>query len=163
MGVNAHSGRGYIAGLCVELTTKYKSGSSRAPQTSTARSFLLFKKTRNGALAAILGTVTYKWCRAAPSGVCFRKVPAESPIHHDYATMNEVIWLTKIRWDWIPAQESSCRISSTQIFVIKRISCSPRRWCIHNSAGAQDYSRPLVKWRYSLCCRHDGFNHLSAE
>ena len=38
---------------------------------------------------------------ATLSRVCFRKVPAESPIYHDYTRMNEVTWLAEIWWDWI--------------------------------------------------------------
>lgn len=79
-----------------------------------------FKKKEENRPLSNLQLDTYKCCGrtdgATPRRVCFRKVPAGSPIYHDYTRMNEVTWPAEIWWNWIWVVQWLCPCLPARLF-----------------------------------------------
>lgn len=79
-----------------------------------------FKKKEENRPLSNLQLDTYKCCGRTDGAtlrrVCFRKVPAGSPIYHDYTRMNEVTWPAEIWWNWIWVVQWLCPCLPARLF-----------------------------------------------
>lgn len=79
-----------------------------------------FKKKEENRPLSNLQIDTYKCCGRTDGAtlrrVCFRKVPAGSPIYHDYTRTNEVTWPAEIWWNWIWVVQWLCPCLPARLF-----------------------------------------------